>query len=175
MPTLVTVNDRMQRGYTYTRTAGMGRGMAFTPAYSPAEMLHRGVFEGKYMRDCRGEFPASWFRHAREARGPRADAEGCNMFGIKSRLSLQEWRRRHWLTKDDPRGWFQWYCRYYSGRRLPDVDPHQISRWRQLVRHAAQVRLNCTHRGANGRCRDPYHCRPRQRQALLQWSHDCLI
>ena len=172
---IVKVNDKMQR-YSYKLTAPTGRQLDFAPAYTPKQMLAMGVFEGKYCRDCRGEFPASWFTRARFAKDA-ADPE-LNYFKIKSRLSLQEWRRRGWIPiapgDHDVRGWFQWYMRYYYGRRQPEIDKIQIARWRAITRHSAQVKKHCTHQKA-GRCSDPLHCRPRQRQVLLQWSWDCLI
>jgi len=163
---ILHVNDRMQRGYSYELTAGVGRGFAsgFKPALTPAEMLKLGIFEGKYCNDCRDEFPAIWFAKARISDQPDA---ALNCFGVKSRQPLAVWRQKGWIIEPDPRGWFQWYCRYYLGRRLPGIDDKQIARWRSFARHAGQIRANC----------EPHDlaCRPRQRQALLQWAHDPFI
>ncbi len=162
----VVVNDRMQRDYSYTLVAPLGRDFlpGFAPRFTPAEMLAMGVFEGKYLNDCRDEFPAEWFADARlsEVADPTL-----NCFGVKSRKPLSYWREKGWIIGPDPRGWFQWYCRYYLGRRIPDIDAVQVKRWRAFARHAGQVRANC----------EPgdIACRPRQRQALLQWSHDPFI
>ncbi|PID36822.1 MAG: hypothetical protein CR993_03160 [Rhodobacterales bacterium] len=166
MPDLIVVNDSFQSGYSYRREAPPGAEFdpAFTPAYSPAQMLAMGVFEGKYLNDCRDEFPAEWYETAKIADQPDASL---NYFGVKSRQPLSEWRRKGWIYGPDPRGWFQWYCRYYMGRRLPQTDAIQIKRWRGFARHAGQIRANC-HPG-------DIFCRPRQRQGLLQWAHDCLI
>jgi hypothetical protein len=160
----VFVDDRMQTGYVYTRVAPMGTGFdpAFTPELTPAEMLALGVFCGKYLTDCRAEFPSEWFADAKLAAG-RPDCS-LNYFGVRAGSSLAEWRRKGWLHPDDPRGWFQWYCRYYSGRRLGGEDGRQIARWRAFQRHATQVVRHCEPG-------DPF-CRPRQRQALLQWAYD---
>ncbi len=163
---VISVHDRMQREYRYRLDAAMGKDFApgFTPFFTPKEMLAHGVFEGKYLNDCRDEFPADWFEDAKLS--DVAD-ESVNCFGIKSRQPLSVWREKGWIIGDDPRGWFQWYCRYYLGRRVEKVDALQIKRWRAFTRHAAQIRANC----------DPldFHCRPRQRQALLQWSYDPFI
>jgi hypothetical protein len=162
----VVVNDRMQKDYRYELSAPMGKAFAdgFAPHYTPRQMLEMGVFEGRYINDCTDEFPKDWYTKAKTS--PTPDPE-LNYFGIKSRQSLGVWRRNGWIYGPDPRGWFQWYCRYYFGRRLVEVDRIQIARWRGFARHAGQVRANC----------EPgdIFCRPRQRQALLQWSYDPLI
>ncbi|MDK2761966.1 MAG: hypothetical protein KYX64_11485, partial [Sphingopyxis sp.] len=112
----VVVNDRMQRDYRYTRSAPMGQAFDpdFSPELTPAEMLELGVFCGKYMTDCTGEFPESWFEKAKLARG-KADCD-LNYFGVRASVPLHVWVQKGWIYPDDPRGWFQWYCRYYSGR-----------------------------------------------------------
>ena len=159
----VVVEDRMQSGYRYRRIAPWGANFdpGFAPELSPPEMLALGIFGGRYMRDCRGEFPDAWFAGARLAAGPADPA--LNHFGVLAGQPLSVWRAKDWIHADDPRGWFQWYCRYYSGRRMED-DVRQIGRWRAFARHAAQVRRACEPG-------DPF-CRPRQRQALLQWGYD---
>ncbi len=166
MATRITVEDSYQQGYFYYLTAPMGEGFddGFDPFYTPKEMLSMGVFEGKYINDCRAEFPADWYLGAKVSDEPDASL---NYFGVKSRQPLSVWREKGWIYGPDPRGWFQWYCRYYLGRRLSEIDAIQIKRWRAFARHAAQVKNNC----------DPgdVFCRPRQRQALLQWSYNALI
>ncbi len=163
----ITVNDRMQQAHRYALTAAEGAEFHpdFAPELTPAQMLHLGVFGGKYMRDCRDEFPANWFDGAKLATD-KADA-ALNYFGVIASQPLAEWRRKGWIYPDDPRGWFQWYCRYFLGRRLPQEDARQIKRWRAMRRHIAQIRMNCE-------VGDPF-CRPRQRQALLQWAYDSRV
>ena len=163
MPQKVVVNDRMQRGYVYYRTARVGRDFApqFRPQLTPRQMLELGVFGGKYMTDCRGEFPASWFARARLS-PHRRDAR-LNCFGVNASQSLATWRRSGWIHPQDPRGWFQWYCRYYMGRRTAD-DGRQIRRWRAIARHVAAIVKNCE--------RGDLECRRRQRQAVLHWGYD---
>jgi hypothetical protein len=163
---VVVVSDRMQTGYSYVVAAPAGRDFAlnFNPHFTPQEMLELGVFEGKYCNDCRAELPKGWFARARLADRPDP---GVNCFGVKSRQPLSVWRQNGWIIDPDPRGWFQWYCRYFLGRRLPDIDLIQIRRWRNFARHAAQVRKHCMPGDVT--------CRPRQRQALLQWAYDPFI
>ena len=160
----VTVNDRMQKNYRYTLSARPGRDFdpEFSPDLTPKEMLALGVFGGKYMTDCRKEFPASWFASAKLS--PEKRDPSLNYFGVDASQPLSVWRKKGWIHADDPRGWFQWYCRYYRGRRNPQEDARQIGRWKAIRRHAAQIKRNC----------DPgdWTCRRRQRQALLHWAYD---
>jgi hypothetical protein len=125
-------------------------------------MLGLGVFGGKYMTDCRGEFPASWFAGARLS--PSRRDCSLNYFGVDASQPRSVWRSKVWIHADDPRGWFQWYCRYYMGRRLPQEDLRQIARWKAMRRHVAQIRRHC----------EPgdLMCRQRQRQALLYWAYE---
>jgi hypothetical protein len=163
MAPTVIVNDKMQRGYRYVRSARAGRDFdpAFEPELTPAQMLSLGVFGGLYMTDCRREFPKSWFARAKLSPGRRDSS--LNYFKVDASQPLAEWKRRGWLHKDDPRGWFQWYCRYYMGRRHED-DVRQIKRWKAFRRHLGQIRAHCE--------RGDFSCRRRQRQALLHWAYD---
>lgn len=162
----IIVNDKMQKGYSYIIKAKYGDidDPEFKPELSPPQMLKMGVFEGKYLNDCRDEFPKSWFRGAKLS--PIADPS-MNCFKIKSRQSLQEWQRKHWIIGPDVRGWFQWYCRYYMGRRIPEIDKIQIKRWKSFARHKGQILKNCK--------KTDLDCRPKQRQALLQWAYNPFI
>jgi hypothetical protein len=162
----VTVNDLMQKGYRYARIARVGRDFdpTFTPDLTPPQMLRLGVFAGRYMTDTRGEFPKSWFTHAKLAQGRHGRDVKLNYFGVDASQPLSVWKKKGWIHEDDPRGWFQWYCRYYMGRRMPDEDQRQIKRWKMIRRHVRQVEKNCE--------RGDIFCRPRQRQALLHWAYD---
>ena len=160
---VVTVSDKMQKGYRYTLTASAGRRFhpEFKPQLTPAQMLALGVFAGKYLTDCRKEFPASWFKRAKLS--PKRRDPALNFFGIDASQPLSVWKNKGWIHPDDPRGWFQWYCRYYMGRRMED-DERQIGRWKAIRRHVRQVQKHC----------EPGEltCRKRQRQALLHWAYD---
>ncbi len=162
----IVVNDRMQQGYGYVMTAPVGKEFdpEFQPMLTPAEMLALGVFGGKYMTDCTEEFPKRWFRGAKLASGA-ADIS-LNYFQVDASQPLSVWRKKGWIYHEDPRGWFQWYCRYYQGRRCAD-DTRQIRRWKAMRRHIAQLQTACFPGEVN--------CRPRQRQALLHWAYDTRI
>jgi hypothetical protein len=161
--TRVVVDDLMQRGYSYSLSDPVGRHFepTFRPQLTPPEMLTLGVFGGRYMTDCADEFPADWFATARL--NPKRHDPKLNYFGINASQPLSVWRAKGWIHPDDPRGWFQWYCRYFMGRRHPD-DARQIARWRSIARHVAQLRKHCPPGALD--------CRPRQRQALLHWAYD---
>lgn len=163
MKSQVIVNDKMQRGYTYTRTEPIGKNFSpdFKPELTPKEMLALGVFGGKYMTDCTAEFPADWFTKAKLS--PARRDPTLNFFGVDASKPLSYWREKDWIHMDDPRGWFQWYCRYYSGRRHSD-DERQIKRWNAMTRHIAQLKAGCAP-GELG-------CRRKQRQALMHWAYD---
>ncbi len=159
----VIVNDLMQRDYVYYLAEPVGENFHpdFKPELTPPEMLELGVFGGKYLTDCTAEFPAEWFTHAKlchERHRPEL-----NYFGVNASKPLSYWRARGWIDHEDPRGWFQWYCRYYMGRRCAD-DVRQIKRWKAMRRHIAQLQKNC----APG----DLSCRKKQRQALLHWAYD---
>jgi hypothetical protein len=157
------VNDLMQQGYAYYLTEPPGENFdpRFRPQLTPQEMLALGVFGGRYMTDCRAEFPADWFESARLSSG--ASDPRLNYFGADASQPLAVWRAKGWIYHEDPRGWFQWYCRYYLGRRCDD-DDRQIRRWRAVRRHVSQLQKHCQPGDAT--------CRPRQRQALLHWAYD---
>ncbi len=163
VPRQVVVNDLMQTGYCYQLSEPMGINFdpEFTPELSPAQMLKMGVFGGKYMTDCGNEYPEDWFASAKlspDYRNPKL-----NFFNVDASKPLSYWQQKGWIHEDDPRGWFQWYCRYYMGRRHQD-DDRQIKRWRNMKRHISQLKKNCI--------RGDLLCRPRQRQALLHWAYD---
>ena len=187
---VIHVSDKMTKNYSYVLHANPGQDMAFKPYADPDEILCAGAFAGKYLNDCIEEFPAEWFLKA-IALGklsPQGANVSLNAFQIDSRLPLSQWQKAGWvppreqagkhISKKDPilsdpdknpdiRGWFQWYCRYWMGRRLPELDEVQIKRWRSFTRHAGAIKANC----------DPHDlsCRPRQRQALLHWAYNPYI
>ena len=163
----ITVNDKIQKGYTYEISAPQGKNFdpEFKPDLTPKKMLELGVFGGRYMRDCTNEFPREWFHKAKfHKAGVSGHDKTINFFGVDASQPLSVWQKKGWIYKDDPRGWFQWYCRYYMGRRIPEEDRRQIRRWKAMCRHVSQLKNNC-------RAQDIF-CRPKQRQALLHWAYD---
>lgn len=159
----VLVNDKIQKGYVYFITEKKGRNFYpdFKPDLTPKQMLEMGVFGGKYMTDCKKEFPKDWFEKARLS--PQKKDISLNYFGVDASKPLSYWKKKGWIHSQDPRGWFQWYCRYYMGRRTID-DERQIKRWIAMKRHIAQIKKNCQ--------KGDLECRKKQRQALLHWAYD---
>ncbi len=158
------VNDKMQQGYEYTLSEEPGKNFApdFKPELSPMQILELGVFEGHYLNDCQAEFPSDWFINAKLS--PFYPDVKQNYFRVKSRMSLKQWQEKGWIIYPDVRGWFQWYCRYYMGRRLQKIDDIQIQRWKQFKRHYMQIKKNCF--------AFDLECRKKQRQAILQWAYN---
>lgn len=159
----IIASDKMQSSYRYDLTESAGKNFApdFQPELTPREMLELGIFGGKYMTDCAAEFPSAWFSKAKLC--PEKHDPKLNFFGVNASQSLSVWRKKGWISKDDPRGWFQWYCRYYLGRRHID-DERQIRRWKAMKRHVLQIEKNCDSHD--------WDCRKKQRQAVLHWAYD---
>ena len=165
----VIVNDKMQRGYTYILTEHIGKNFnaEFKPELTPKQMLELGVFGGVYMRDCKREFPSNWFTKAKFApEYIKNHLPELNYFKVNASQSLKVWMEKGWINSEDPRGWFQWYCRYYMGRRILEEDYRQIKRWKLMKRHIAQINKNCN--------KNDILCRKKQRQALLHWAYNSI-
>lgn len=159
----VVVNDKMQKNYSYLLSEPIGKNFDpdFKPELTPKEMLKLGTFGGRYMTDCTDEFPKDWFKEAKL--DPNGPDKNLNIFKVNASQSLKVWIKNGWIRPQDPRGWFQWYCRYFMGRRSVD-DERQIKRWKAIKRHISQVKKNCA--------KGDLSCRPRQRQAILHWAYD---
>ena len=142
----IEVDDLMQQNYVYLLTEPTGRNFdpRFRPELTPKQMLELGVFGGKYMTDCVQEYPSHWFKRAKLCH-ERHDPS-LNYFGVNASQPLSHWREKGWISREDPRGWFQWYCRYYMGRRCfmsATVNQHQ-SRCRFAHLHSGADFLDLT-------------------------------
>jgi len=161
---IVIVHDKMQKNYQYEITEPTGKHFHknFFPELTPKQMLTLGIFGGKYMTDCKKEFPKDWFTHAKLC--STFHNPELNYFKINASQPLSVWRKKGWIDNRDPRGWFQWYARYYMGRRIPEYDELQIKRWNAMRRHVGQIKKHCKPKDIE--------CRKKQRQALLHWAYD---
>ena len=134
----------------------------FKPQITPKKMLSLGVFGGSYFNKKQiKEFPKSWFKNAKLSKNFDVNL---NRFKVKSGLSREHWIEKGWIFKEDPLGWFQWYCRYCNGRRISHIDEIQIKRWKNFKRHVSAIKKNCEPGDLS--------CRKKQRQAILQWAYD---
>lgn len=158
----VHVQDSRQT-YTYRLSEPEGKHFdpEFKPELTPKQMLELGVFGAHYFENEHDEFPAAWFENAKIS---ATHDPSLNYFQIDASQPLAEWQRKGWIYEEDPRGWFQWYCRYYLGRRIPEEDKRQIRRWKNMTRHIGQIKKACEPGDLN--------CHKRQRQALLHWAYD---
>lgn len=163
MKKIIVSQSPLQKGYRYELTAPVGKQFepTFKPMLTPKEMLELGVFGGAYFEGAIDEYPRTWFVRAKIA--TKKDRH-LNYFGVHASQPRSVWIKKGWISTDDPRGWFEWYCRYYLGRRIPKEDARQIRRWHAIRRHVMQIKNHC-------RAGDET-CRPRQRQALLHWAYD---
>ncbi|MDQ5971121.1 MAG: hypothetical protein QG566_67 [Patescibacteria group bacterium] len=135
----------------------------FKPLLTPKEMLRLGVFGGYYFEVKTKDVPQEIIKLANSSKTKKKDPK-LNYFNVSASQSLSVWQKNGWINKVDPNGWFEWYIKYFYGRRLPKEDERQIKRWYKMRRHVTQVKNNC-------RAGDTF-CRPRQRQALLHWAYD---
>ena len=133
----------------------------FKPQLSPKKMLELGVFGGAYFGQNIKEYPKSWFEKAKISKN--FDVK-MNRFKVAAGLSREHWIEKGWIFKEDPLGWFQWYCRFSLGRRISHIDEIQIKRWKNFTRHVKAIEKNCDS--------GDLACRRRQRQAILQWAYD---
>ncbi len=163
MKKIITVNDFYQKDYKYTLTEPIGKNFAtdFKPELTPQQMFELGVFGGKYFSDRPNDLPNDWYKNAKLS---HIRDKNINYFKVNASQPLSVWRKKGWIDDRDPRGWFQWYCRYYMGRRTGSYDEWQIKRWRAIRRHIVQLQKSCNPGDLN--------CRPRQRQAILHWAYD---
>ena len=136
----------------------------FKPQLTPKKMLELGVFGGSYFGSQKKEYPKSWFKNAKIS---KIFDVNLNRFKVVSGLSRQHWIDKGWIFKEDPLGWFQWYCRFVNGRRIPHIDGVQIKRWKNFTRHVTAIKNNCESGDIS--------CRRRQRQAILQWAYNPFI
>ena len=136
----------------------------FKPELTPKKMLELGVFGGSYFGKNIKEYPKSWFTKAKLSKNFDVTL---NRFRVKSGLSRKHWIEKGWIFTEDPLGWFQWYCRFCNGRRIPHIDEIQIKRWKNFRRHVLAIKKNCE--------LGDLSCRKRQRQAILQWAYNPFI
>lgn len=159
----------------------------FRPSLTPAEAIAKGIFGGCYFNRRGGkagifgrevdidydEFPSSWFEGVDESYyRSRKYVIATNAYGVKSGFGQKEWEAKGWIHARDPRGWFQWYCRFFLGRRSAD-DARQIARWCACASSRGRWRNQLCGAvvKASKRWDDP-SVSPVIRQTLLHWAYE---
>ena len=117
--------------------------MNFSPNKTPIEVIKEGAFGGTYFRDIYSGINEKWYKNSRKefvqlknigAKFYVSDYNDVNVnkYDVKCGASLRFWEINDWINKIDPYGWFQWYFRYWSGRRSK-YDKRQTNRWKKIV------------------------------------------
>jgi hypothetical protein len=127
----------------------------FTPNLSPADIIRQGAFGGTYFRpyyskvlgitieDDWKDLPSEWTEgiDVEEFMTSTTYNPEVNKFKVKCGQSIEEWEAAGWIRHEhDVRGWFQWYCRFFQGRRCED-DERQIGRWSRCVGERGRFRM----------------------------------
>ena len=159
----------------------------FKPNLSPHQILKMGAFGGTYFRpiyssvtkkhykseDVIEEYPKSWFKGIdikKMVISPKYDKK-VNKYGVKCGSELEDWEKSGWMHKQDPYGWFQWYCRFYMGRRTDD-DERQIKRWLALAGPKGRFKNRLVNMIKKKDAKyDDESISPVIRQTLLHWGY----
>lgn len=165
----------------------------FRPNLTPREIFQLGAFGGGYYRNIYStvtkktysnqwsEFPDSWWKglDKKTYLASQTYNKNINRYGVNcgakldknDTFGLQFWEHKGWIEAQDPYGWVQWYCRFYSGRRSPD-DERQINRWKGITGISGRFRNQliglCSKAGA---AYNDETISPVIRQVLLHWGY----
>lgn len=160
----------------------------FRPNRTPKEVLHAGSFGGTYFRpiyssvtkknygpEVYEELPGDWLKGLNkktQVASPNYDVD-VNKFKVKCGGSLEMWETSGWIVEQDPYGWFQWYCRFFQGRRSDD-DERQIGRWKRCAGVKGRWRNNLVTKVFNSGKKkfDDPSVSPVVRQTLLHWGYE---
>ncbi len=160
----------------------------FTPNITPKDVFNMGSFGGTYYRpiessitnkkykskDVIKEYPKSWFSNLDiDKMVISSDYDkNINKYKVVCGSSLEVWEKNDWIVEQDPYGWFQWYCRFYQGRRSDD-DQRQIDRWKKIVGPRGRFRRMLMNMIIKKKTRyDDYAVSPKIRQILLHWGYE---
>ena len=147
--------------------------MDFTPNISPIDVIKKGAFGGTYFRDIYSGvndkfYKNSWkeFKELEEIGKKYYGSDfydvNLNCYGVKCGTSLKFWESKNWIRSIDPYGWFQWYFRYWKGRRSED-DQRQIGRWKRIVSRCKGILIKMIGDGKDS---------PKIREVLLHWGYE---
>jgi len=158
----------------------------FSPNMTPKEVLQAGSFGGTYFRPIYSsvtklkygkevwqELPSDWLEglDIRTRVSSSLYDASRNKYKVKCGASLEEWESSGWMREQDPYGWFQWYCRFYQGRRTED-DSRQIGRWSNCAGEKGRWKNNLISKIVKAGCAwDNTNISPVVRQTLLHWAY----
>ena len=147
----------------------------FKPMLTPKEMLHKGIFGGTYFAELidHNNFPSDWFEGLDESYYCSSNyLSHINLFKIRSGQTQKEWEEKGWIHEDDPRGWFEWYCKFFLGRRHED-DQRQINRWKAFCGQNGRWKNTIYTKLYREGCpiSESFNVSPRIQQSLLHWSY----
>ena len=153
--------------------------MNFSANKTSIEIIKEGAFGGAYFRDIYSGINRKWYKNSWkefvqlkniDAKFYTSDYDvNVNKYGVKCGTSLTFWENKGWVNKIDPYDWFQWYFRYWLGRRSKD-DERQINRWKNIVSRF-RGKLVKMIRDAGSKF-DDYLISPKIRQILLHCSYE---
>ena len=154
--------------------------MSFNLNKTPIEIIKEGVFGGTYFRDIYSCVNGKWYRNSWKEFNflkdinPKLYASNyydvnVNKYKVKCGSSLQFWENKGWVREQNPYGWFQWYCRYYLGRRSNN-DDRQIKRWINIVNRFKSILIRMIKN--KGVKYNDYSISPKIRQILLHWGYE---
>ena len=154
--------------------------MDFNPNKTPIEIIKEGAFGGTYFRDIYSGINETWYKNSWKEfdQLKNIDAKyyasdyydvNVNKYGVKPGTSLRFWGNKGWINKIDPCGWFQWYFRYWLGKRSKD-DKRQINRSEKIVSRF-RGKSGKTIRDDGCKC-DDYSISPKIRQILFRWGYE---
>jgi len=159
----------------------------FRPNLSPQQVLQMGSFGGTYFRpiysgvtkksytaaEVTKEYPKEWFKGLNMKKQVTSSnyQNSVNQYNAKCGGSLEMWESKGWMANIDPYGWFQWYCRFYQGRRSTD-DDRQIGRWKKCTSPKGRWRNNLIGKifRSSGKIND-LNVSPVIRQVLQHWGY----
>ena len=159
----------------------------FKPNLTPKQVLRMGSFGGTYFRNIQSNvtgkkhsgknaiksFPKDWLHGIdleKKVLSQNYD-KNVNTYKVKCGSSLEAWETSNWIVKQDPYGWFQWYCRFYMGRRTKD-DQRQIDRWLKITGPKGRFRRTLMNKIIKGgKDYNDKSVSPVIRQVLQHWGY----
>ena len=154
--------------------------MDFGTNLTPIEVIKKGSFGGTFFRDIYSGVSHKFYRNSWKEFKELKNID-CNYYssdyhdasldkyGVKCGTSLRFCENKGWINKIDPYEWFQWYFRYYLGRRSED-DKRQIKRWKEIVNRLKGILVKMI-KDADSKF-DDYSISPKIRQILLHWGYE---